>query len=270
MGANTAQLLSMLCDGNSQDRHVERMLLKSPDTCGRLLAMANSPAFGRSREIGTIGQAMRLMGRRRIIAMLTADSLSSVVPDPLPGYDESASNFLAHSTGAAMLCEQIALARVGTVNPQAVTAALLHDIGKLVIGTYLAERGEALLMALGHDGRPMIEIERQLLGTDHAIVGAQLAEFWGLPAPIVDGVRWHHEPDNVPEGVDQEMVDLVHVSSGLAHMLGFGIDVAGLQRNVEPEAVKRLGITPEIADQVASRALTPAEELTRAMDHGTS
>jgi HD-like signal output (HDOD) protein len=118
------------------------------------------------------------------------------------------------------------------------------------------------LERLRRDGATLIGAEREILGVDHTEVGAEVAAVWKLPDPVVSAIRWHHDPNRVPTGVDGACVDLVHVADALAHSFGFGADVGELQRPLDPQAFDRLKLAAPGLEQVVAGSLAEIEGLT--------
>ena len=71
-------------------------------------------------------------------------------------------------------------------------AGLLHDVGKLILVANLADDYADVLSLAKSEGCSIQEAERRVLDTDHAEVGAWMAERWQLPAELVDAIRLHH------------------------------------------------------------------------------
>jgi len=72
-------------------------------------------------------------------------------------------------------------------------AGLLHDFGKVVFAQYMAKEWAAA-MALGQkSAMPLYLAERQIIGVDHAVVGAMLSEKWQFPQSLADSIRFHHD-----------------------------------------------------------------------------
>ena len=94
--------------------------------------------------------------------------------------------------------------RVGTAdfervvrNDPALTAGLLHDIGKLVAGTRLDEVSGTVIEEVNEYGQSSVEAEIKTLGTDHTEVGALLCKTWQLPSSLEWAARWHHFRQNL-------------------------------------------------------------------------
>ena len=139
------------------------------------------------------------------------------------------------------------------------TAGLLHDVGKIVLGTFV-EVDPAPILGLAFDqGLSFEEAEREVLGIDHAEVGAALLEHWGLPGPIAEAVRCHHHPAKV--NGDPLVADLVHVADVLALMAGLGTGSDGLHYRPAAESLERLEVTNLVAETATCRMLGRLEEL---------
>jgi putative nucleotidyltransferase with HDIG domain len=228
-----------------------------------LLRMANSAYFGLSRRIGSTREAITLLGVRRVFELGAMAAVDAVVPETLPGYGMDAGVFWSHSVAVAVIAERLAKERKLAAPNLTFTAGLLHDVGKLVISSFLAKQVEALRTELALPGTSLVECERKLVGADHAQIGAELAVAWNLPEEVVKVVASHHDPAAANEGRGDVLVDLVHAADCLSHALGFGADVGGMHRQVDDAAMARLGLRHIDLEHVASRALPEIEGLSQ-------
>lgn len=126
---------------------------------------------------------------------------------------------LERQQDAAIACA--ALARRMTKDPRradaAFTAALLHDIGNVVLAMGMPAELDAML---GTDScQDTLEREREALGVTHAEVGAYLLGLWGLPHAIVEAAAYHHTPSVVLDG-DREILATVHAADVLSTGVG--------------------------------------------------
>ena len=95
-----------------------------------------------------------------------------------------------------------------------------------------------------------VQAEREMLGMDHAEIGAKLAEEWNMPAEITAAIRYHHEPDKASDF--NHIVDTVHVADIIALMLGFGLGADGLRYNAKQEILGHLGIKQSEFDKLCA------------------
>ena len=126
------------------------------------------------------------------------------------------------------------------------TAALLHDIGKIVLGTFLSIDSGPIMKLAFEDGLSFENAEREVLGIDHAEVGAELLNLWDIPDEIVQVVQYHHHPEQCE---DNMAVHLVHVADLLSIECGFGIGIDGLNYRPSECSVKLLKINNRIMEQ---------------------
>lgn len=95
-------------------------------------------------------------------------------------------------------------------------AGMLHDIGKLLVATYMPDSFAQILELMHTRGIPMILAEEEILGTSHAAIGAYLLGIWGLPEPIIAATAFHHTPGcKAEEGLNTQLI--VHVACAFSH-----------------------------------------------------
>ena len=254
------RLSELARDQRSSAADFERVIRPDPALTANLLRVANSAYFGLRNRVESVKQAVTVLGLTRVSEVAAAAAFAPVIPARLPGYDIEASAFWLHSVAVAVLSERLAVELKMPRPDLTFTAGLLHDIGKLAIGTFVSQESVEILGRV-RGGLAFASAEREVLGVDHAEVGALVADAWRLPAAMGAVARWHHAPDDVPEGVDRPLVDLVHAADGLAHALGLGADVGELARQIAPGTEARLGIRARRLERVAGASLDAIREM---------
>jgi putative nucleotidyltransferase with HDIG domain len=246
------RLTELARDDQAEPADFVRVIRHDAAVAANLLRVANSALFHVANPVTSIEQAVNLLGTRRVVELATGASFGRIIPKVLPGYDMTAEGYWTHCAAVAILGEQLA-SSLGNAAPDAVfTCGLLHDIGKLVLGTFLMQVSGEIQRQL-HGATSFLEAERLALGTDHAEVGVAVAARWQLPPPVVCAIRSHHAPSTAES--DQTVVDLVHVADGLAHALGFGADRGGLARTMDSKAMARLGLRVHQLEEAAALSL---------------
>ncbi len=253
------KLCALMGDETSGVRDFELALKHDACLSANILRVANSPYFGQGRQVQSVRHAVGLMGTQRVLEIATSVVLTGQLLEILPGFEIPARRFWVHSVAVAILAERLAK-ELGLRTPELTfTAGLLHDIGKLVIGTFLAGRSDEVVAPFLGGERALPAAARVVIGADHAEVGAALAEHWRLPEGICHAIRWHHEPERIPE--NRLQVDLVHVADGLAHTFGHGGDVGGVARGIASGVNKRLGLTTAQLELVGAETLEEIQTL---------
>ena len=184
----------------------------------KILRLANSSFYGVPRGVTSVTDATTVLGMRTMRTLVTTAALAGSFKAPAcDGFDFP--GFWHHAISAAVSARIIAAA-IGADGETAFTAALLHDVGQLVFATNFPARFAQVLALQSSSEIALIEAERSLLGTDHAALGALLAERWHFPRGIVEAIGQHHAPPKL--GNAAGLVHIVYVAGTLAHLVGLG------------------------------------------------
>ena len=255
----TTKLLSLINDPDASVAEIEEILRMDPGLTANVLKLSNSAYFGFPSEIGSVHKAIVLLGAKRLMQLVMTSCVNSVMNKPVPGYDLPPGEMWRHSIAVSVAAEGL-IKELNTPEADEIfTAALLHDVGKLVLGEFVKDDIKKIEKIVSKD--VSFEAAEQIVfGTDHAQIGAKILESWSLPAEIVSAVRWHHDPDAADE--TSTLIDIVHVSNVLCLMIGIGAGREGLQYRPSPEVTKRLGIKSAHLEKVASRTLGWISDLT--------
>lgn len=249
--AAATRVLALLQNPDTGIAEVMREVEADPGLTADVLRLANSAYFAGPRAIGSLREAGVLLGASRLTQLVLASAVFPVARKPLQGYDLPAGLLLQHVVGSAIGAEE--LARALGLRPPAhtFTAALLSDIGKIVLGTFIAVDPEPIRALAASEAISFELAEQRVLGIDHAEAGAALLAAWNLPEDVVEVVRHHHQPDDFPG--DKTVVDLVHVADHLSIECGLGAGIDGLNYRPSPGAIARLGLKRRQAEQVSAR-----------------
>jgi putative nucleotidyltransferase with HDIG domain len=263
-----AKLAALLAKGNCGVDDFEQVIKPDPGLTANILRLANSAYFGLTRRISTAREAITILGLKRVYDVATMAAMQRLLPKTIPGYEISSEGFWRHSVAVASFADNLGRA-LGIATPAVVfTAGLMHDIGKLVLGEFLALHAVPVLEKLRSEGKSLAGIEREVLGIDHTEVGADVAAQWKLPDHVVAVIRWHHNPDKVPDGVPRECVDLTHVADAMAHSFGYGADIGELHRALDLKTYERLKLGPSVVEKVVAGSFADIEGLTALVGSG--
>ena len=199
--ASVQQVISLTSDINSSPKQLVKVIDHDPVLTMKILKIANSAYFGLSRQIVSINHAVVYLGLNTVkhVALAIA-AIGSLPRENDASFDMD--DYLLHSLTTAVmvraLAKKIRVPEVEAANY--FVAGLLHDIGQVVFARFKpAQFCEALKRAKA-TGLPLHEIEHQILGNDHAELGAVLCEKWSFPAGLVSAIRMHHQPGTGKSG----------------------------------------------------------------------
>ncbi len=178
----------------------------------RILRLANSPSYGFYR-VSTISNAMILLGVNVVKSLALSSSIFEIMEKNSVGLWE-------HSLGAGVAANVIAR-KLGLPECEEIsTAALLHDIGKVIISLKCSEAEEQIRITVQERDLYVLDAEREVIGTDHAEVGGWLAKSWFLPDKLSEPITFHHE---VTRSVNHRIkTAVVHIADVLIKASGFG------------------------------------------------
>ncbi len=263
-----ARLAALLAKGNTGVDEFEKVIKPDPGLTANILRLANSAHFGLTRRIASAREAITILGLKRVYDVATMAAVQRLLPKTIPGYEVSSEGFWRHSVAVASFADNLGRA-LGVSTPAVVfTAGLMHDIGKLVLGEFLALHAVPILEKLRGEGKSLVGAELEILGVDHTDVGADVAAQWKLPDEVVAVIRWHHHPDKVPAGVPRECVDLTHVADAMAHSFGYGADIGELHRALDLVTYDRLKLEPQVVEKVVAGSFADIEGLTSLVGSG--
>jgi HD-like signal output (HDOD) protein len=180
----------------------------------RLLQLANSALFRTSREIATVRMAASYLGLSTLRNLVLASEVFRAFADAPPISGFSVEGLQTHARLTAGIVASMDLPK--DVQNGAAVAALLHDIGKLVLACKMPDRFARLLARASERNQPLYQVEEELWGITHAEIGAYLLGLWGLPLSITEAVAYHHSPGRVPH-YRFDAVAAVYVANLLAH-----------------------------------------------------
>ena len=190
----TTQIITIIGDPFFQVSDLIKVIALDPTLTANLLRVANSAAYSTARPAASVGDAIVRLGTGTIMAMAL-----SVSAKPQPGVDLSpfgltTEEFWQHCVASVAAAEELNSRRLATFGAGFSTAALLHDIGKLILAQHMTpERLERMVdFRASHPGQRVIDAERAVLGVDHARAGALVAKIWNLPEDVVGAIGHHH------------------------------------------------------------------------------
>ncbi len=240
--ASTVRLTQMIVDSRCGLNDVTELIAFDQALTLKLLRAANSAASASHEPIGSVGEAVARMGTAQVLTLAVASGTKSYLQAGIPGYRLSEGALWRHSVAAAVGAEMAPNYCQVEVPPEAFTAALLHDVGKLVIGRFLTPDVLGLIdhaQVVDHLSR--LDAESRFLHVHHAELGGMIANHWKLPPRVAVGITYHHEP-----GLGGDVIcDLTYVANHIAKRIEAELDGRRYEPVVDPEVAERLGLTED-------------------------
>lgn len=241
-------LIASMSDDDASITDIVKKITFDQGLTARVLRVANSPFYGLQSKVGTINDALVVLGFRAVRSMVLALGINGAFRlDQCTGFDAYA--YLRHCVGAALAAR--ALAPMAGQNVElAFTAALLHDIGQLVLASSFSDDYALALAYREKHDCPLVVAERDILGLDHAEVGAILAETWRFPECLRLAIARHHSPAGE---LADSLADVVHIADSFAHALGLSGMPGEMVMPIDRTAWERLGLDGELCTGVLAK-----------------
>ncbi|MBA3966189.1 MAG: HDOD domain-containing protein, partial [Nitrospirales bacterium] len=180
-----------------------------------MLKIVNSAFFGSPKSIADPLQAVLFLGldtlKTLVLAIQVFQQMGGNVPKAFP-----MEQFWEDSLKTGDYARKIMKAEHGggAYLEEAMAGGLLHDVGRLLLACKFPEEYQECLTISHTQKIPLETAERQILGTNHAEVGAYLLGLWGISTSIVEAVAFHHDPQQCPH-VEFSALTVVHVAHAL-------------------------------------------------------
>jgi putative nucleotidyltransferase with HDIG domain len=224
-----------------------------------ILRTANSAAFAGRTRIETARDAVVRLGTVTLLDLVLIGYLKSI-KFSAPMYDLTEDDLWLHGATASLAVKAIAKESRNRKIPEAANiAALIHDIGKLIMVRYLKAESASIMKTCEEKNLTFVEAESELFGCNHAEVGGAMARKWSFPDPITLAIERHHDP--APAETDL-MLDAVVLANLTAKTVGVGLGAAGMNYRADIAGAKtRIGLTPEGFERVCAQTATWVEDL---------
>jgi putative nucleotidyltransferase with HDIG domain len=248
MPATAAKLLPLLDNSDSTASEVESILKYDPGLTANILKLTNSAYFGIPTRVSSVKQAVVLLGWKRLLQVVMTICMSPLMKKTIPGYDLRSEELWRHSIAVSVAAEILVKALKIPDVDEVFTAALLHDVGKLILGGFVKKDLEQI-ETMVTKGITFDVAESMVLGTNHAEIGGHILNKWSFPAELVNAVQWHHDPESCE--MSCTLSDIVHVANTLGLMTGFGNTEEGLAIDPFGPVADRLGLKVDDLEAMA-------------------
>lgn len=239
------QLTQMLEDPDINAEKLADVIKVDPEFTSQILRLCNSAAYGFSRTISTVKEAVAILGFKVLKSMVYTIISKFALDKPVEGYDLGAGQLWKNSITCAVYAKHIAKKENFHDPELAYTAALLRSIGKVILGEYVGDRYQEIERLMFEENLDFVDAERQVIGINHSHVGKLVAEKWGLPEPIVHVIQYHHKPIRLPAHIDKErskLITIVHLADVFTMMVGQGMGSDGMQYSIDFDALSKSGV----------------------------
>ena len=217
------KVMRLLDDPDSGMADLYDIIRYEPALTADVLKLANSAYFGLPGKVADVKQAVVYLGMTQVVDLVLVVSCSQALRGSHDGYGLARGDLWKCAVAGAIMANDLTEIRGRTRSSLTFTGALLRDIGKVVIDQHVKSVAERILERVHTQNIDFMTAEQQVLGVDHAQVGAMVAEKWHLPNALPCIIRYHHRPLEA-DGCFEASA-FVHLADFLCRKMGIGIGI---------------------------------------------
>jgi putative nucleotidyltransferase with HDIG domain len=247
------QILALTEDPNSSFAEISDLILIDPALTANLLRTCNSAFFSLSRQVESVRDAITLLGLDQIVELVMAGSLSTNFKKELVGYGLGERELWRHAVSSAHVAGNLADRFGASQNKHLIyTAALLKDIGKLILGRFVAFSYEQINILVHSQGHSFNDAEHEIIGMNHEELGALVAKKWHFSQKLIDIIRHHHLSE---ESARQDLgTALVYLADIICMMMGLCAGADGLSYRFYSEVLNQMNLSEKDLQGIIAEA----------------
>lgn len=236
-------------ESNAKD--YDRVIMKDPALSFRVLKVINSSFYGMSRKVGSVKQAVCLLGGKAIMNIAIAGSVHKLFQADQLGTSFCPLDLWIHSIAVATGAREIASKTGSCSTDEAFLAGMIHDLGIMVeIQVCRAEFVKMVDLHSMTPGLTFCQAEEQVLGATHEQFGAGLCRKWKLPERLEYAAGFHHQPMRAPQA-EWILPAVVHVADVMAARIGAGCTCTVPTKEIDSEVLEMLNLCESDLEQIA-------------------
>jgi HD-like signal output (HDOD) protein len=218
------KVLSLAADPDCSIADLIKLVQHDPAITANLLRICNSAHMGLAMKIDSVQQAVTILGLQRVVELVLSQNLTAHLTKAQKGYQMEKGDLWKQSVAAAMVARTLAERRDIYALPAVYTAALLKDIGKVILHEYVADRLDKIQHKVNEEGASFLDAEKACIGMDHATLGGIMAKEWNFSPHMVFMIENHHLSN--PEARNDPATATLYLADMVAMMIGTctGID----------------------------------------------
>jgi putative nucleotidyltransferase with HDIG domain len=237
------QLLAVVDNPDSSMEDVANVIQYDPVITASVLKSCNSAYFGLKNPAESIKDAVNMMGIDQVVELVLMKSGAKALSGRQNGYGLEGGEMWRYSVSSAVIAKLVAQ-KLGLKNKSTIfTAALLKDIGKIILEKHVSGSSEKIKHLVEDKNFSFREAEKKILGIDHAELGAMIAKMWKFSPRMVKIIKHHHLSDE--KMIKDKEIAAVYLADCICMMMGQGVGADGLSYRFKDKAMKELNISAD-------------------------
>lgn len=242
------KVMALLDDPDCGMSDLSEIIRHEPAITANVLKLANSSYFGLPGKIEDVRQAVIYLGMAQVVDLVLLVSCSESFVGAQAGYGLNDGELWKNAVSAAIIANDLADAKRIESSSRIFTGALLRDIGKVVLSQYVQSALKPIMDCVKNQAVTFREAELQVLGFDHAQIGAMLAEKWHFPSALQCIIRHYHAPLGAETCITEASV--VYLADVICRKMEIGTGVDDPFYAEDDQIILSLGLTESEIEMV--------------------
>ena len=240
--AIASQIMTKSDDPDSSLSEIADLIANDPALTANLLKICNSAYFSLPRKVESVKDAVAWVGLDQIVELVLTNSVSVSFNKGLEGYGLGEGELWRHAVTSAHIAKSLAQRYGASQNKHLIyTAALLKDIGKLILGRFVAFSFEKINILVHSQGYSFNDAEKKIIGMNHEELGAMVGQKWSFSEKLIYMIR-HHHLTNESARQDPETT-LIYLADIICMMMGICTGTDGLSYRFYGDVLKRINLS---------------------------
>ncbi len=232
-------LQDVLSDEDASFEDIAQVFSNDPSLAIRLLEKVNTPFFGISEKIESIPHALSIIGKEELnFLVLTTELIGKF--EGIPEGLISVKDLWEHNLACGVIAREIGSLRGEQMLELFYMGGMLHDFGRLIILNQFPKESLEIFSRAKSEQVPLSQLEREILGYDHAELCGILINSWHLPEILVEAIKFHHEP--LEDKGNPILPSTIYLADHIAVKLEMGFSGEPIEPPIIPEVLELLEI----------------------------
>jgi putative nucleotidyltransferase with HDIG domain len=260
------EIMKMSQKGDFSAMDLAKVIERDQAMASKILRISNSAYYGFVQKIKTIDHAIVCLGIESVKSLAFTIGSENFLQKELGNYGLERGALFKHSIAAAVVGKMIATKTDACDPDEAYMMGLLHDIGKLMIDQYASEEFAEVTQLYNRGEVKFYRAEKEILGYDHAQLGAEVGRRWNFPDALCRAIECHHSP--IKAGGDSRSVYVIHFANGIVNTMDIGsatVSKANLKRELggvfELSNLSKIGLKQNQIMDIRNASIPKIKEL---------